>query len=901
VIQKKSNTTFGEWLRIRRRELNLTQQELADQTGCARITLRRLESGTLKPSNELAELLLKELGISASKISQWILFARGQGDYPVHNQSIIKTNLPSLLTSFIGREKEMVEVVDALSKYRLVTLTGSGGAGKTRLSLQVAARLHHAFPDGIWFIELATISNPALIPQTILNSIGLLDNNNLKLLESLQDFLRSRKMLLILDNCEHLIDACANLVADLLSHSNELKILTSSREALGVQGEYAWRIPSLTFPNAKKDISTEHLPQYGAVKLFIERAELSDPSFRVDKNNAPGIAQICSRLDGIPLAIELAASRLRSMSVDQIQARLDDRFNLLTNGVRTVLPRHQTLRAAIDWSYNLLSDDEKTLFRRLAVFIGGFSLDGAESVCSGDEVKKDDILDLLTSLVNKSLINTEKFSGEVRYRRLETIRQYAREKFLETDNVEKLRKRHIQFYVELTERSEPELRGSNQTKWFKRLEAEMNNLRSALEWTIEWDRESFLRLSSSLWMFFRTSKYKHEGIEWLSKAIEVNKDVKTKQVSTAIARLSYLCLYISGNQKQAEVYAKSALELAKSLNDDVATALALISLSEIEWEHVDKEHGKRHTEQALGIAREMNDHWLISVALIQKSKFDQLTNPLESRMVLEESLKKAQLTGDKRLLCSGLLWLIVHLVATRDYSRAKEFAQQRVLVAAEIDDKDALIFSHNILGNISILEEDYLSAEEHAETVINLAKSHSHDLGLWHGFGIASVVNLALMNFSRVIELTNEMEGLILGKGKHFNADIGYYLYLRAWVYILEGDIEGTEKIAKELLIISKPNFTILLYIECLRIFASLEYIRGNFKKYTTLTGAVTKLREKVAIPYFDYPFMVKFREDQTNGSRAALGESAFQKALEKGSTMNAEEAIKYAQESQIK
>lgn len=894
MIQKKSEITFGEWLRKRRRELDLTQQELADQTGCARITVRKLESDLLKPSKELAELLLKKLGVPNSELSKWVLYARGLAGYPTHNQVSVRTNLPAQLTSFIGREREMDEVKDALSKHRLVTLTGSGGAGKTRLSLQVAAGLPNAFPDGVWFIELAPLSDPALIPQTVQNTLGLLENKNVGVLESLQEYLKSRKTLLVLDNCEHLIQDCANLANNLLSRSTDLKILVSSREALDVMGEFAWRVPSLAFPDVNHIPDVERLSQYEAIKLFVERAELVDPKFKLNENNAPSIAQICIRLDGIPLAIELAAARLKTLSVEQIHARLDDRFNLLTNGGRVALPRHQTLRATIDWSYNLLSEDEKTLFRRLAVFTGGFGLEGAESVCMGDGIRKEDVLDLLTGLVHKSLINAEESSEEVRYRRLETIRQYGKEKFIVTDEAEKIRERHLHFYVELAERAEPELRGPNQAVWFKRLEVEMDNLRSAMGWARERDGKSFLRLASSLWPFFRSLEYRNEGIEWLIKAVEENGDMQTKLLSTAQARLSNLCSYFSVDQDSTEKYANAAIELGGSVNDKFAVALALISLSELALERRDGVAGTRHIEQALEIARMLEDHWLISTALYEKGKFSQIQNPMIGRTVIEEGLAEARLSGDKRLVCIGLFWMIPNLIITGDFTLAKACAQERLPIATEIADKDGIIFSQIALGNIGLYEEDYLLSEEYAENAINLGKSFNHNSGLLHSLGIAGLANLASRNFPRVLELAQEME-IVLMRGGHFKTDVGYHLFLRAWVAILKGDVEGVSAGAKEIINTYRNEKNILIYIESLRILASWKFIVGSHDQCVILSGVAEGLRQKVILSYFDYPFMTKYRAGQVARCREVLGEEVFNKAMEKGSALTVEEVMGYA------
>src|SRR5918995_699529 len=348
---------------------------------------------------------------------------------PLKTLDAYRNNLPVQLTSFIGREHEIAEIKQMLKIHHLITLTGPGGTGKTRLSLQIATELLDQYPHGVWFIELAPLTDPDLIPQTILSAIGINEQSG-KPLEVLRDYLHEKRSLLVLDNCEHIIEATAALANTLLSAAPNLKVLASSREALGIRGEASYPVPSLSLPDLAHLPVVEEFSQYEAVKLFIDRALLVAPHFSVDASSAPFIAQICHRLDGIPLAIELAAARVKMLSVDQISAGLDDRFRLLTGGARTLLPRQQTLRALIDWSYDLLSEQERLFLRRLSVFAGGRTLEAVEEVCAGaegDAIEPYEVLDLLSQLVNKSLVVVVEHtrSGVTRYRMLETIRQYA--------------------------------------------------------------------------------------------------------------------------------------------------------------------------------------------------------------------------------------------------------------------------------------------------------------------------------------------------------------------------------------------------------------------------------------------------------------------------------------------
>jgi transcriptional regulator with XRE-family HTH domain len=361
--------SFGEWLRQRRHILDLTQQELADQVGCARITLRRIESGALKPSKELAQILLEKLGTPEADRETWLRFARGLAGFPEGSADSIAnkplTNLPAPLTTFIGREKEQAEIIKLIGKYRLVTLVGTGGIGKTRLSLEVGEQLVGDYPHGAWLVELAPLLDPALVPRTTAVAIGLRDEPQRPVIDMLSDYLRDKKVLILLDNCEHLLNACARLVDTLLKNCPSLKILSTSREVLGILGEATYRVPSLGLPDIRQ--SLEELSASESVRLFEERAQLARIEFLLTEENVSTVANICKQLGGIPLAIELAAARVRMFTPQQIVQRLDDQFTLLTSGSRTALPRHQTLQAAIDWSYDLLSPAEQTLFRRLSV------------------------------------------------------------------------------------------------------------------------------------------------------------------------------------------------------------------------------------------------------------------------------------------------------------------------------------------------------------------------------------------------------------------------------------------------------------------------------------------------------------------------------------------------------
>src|SRR6202795_560724 len=391
-----------------------------------------------------------------------------------------KHNLPYQLTSFIGREQEIAQLKELVTANRLVRSPGAGGAGKTRLAIEAASRLIDGFPDGVWLVELAALSDPDHVPQAVAQALEVKEQPTRPAIETLSDNLASKKLLLVLDNAEHLIEGCVQLADLILRRTPDVAILVTSRERLGMAGELTYRVPSLTVPGPGDNVVPDALLAYEGVRLFVERARLVRPEFSVASGNAAPLASICHRLDGIPLAIELAAPRLRSMSVEELSQRLDQRFALLTEGSRTALPRHRTLRSMIDWSYDLLTDVEQAMLRRVSVFAGGWTLAAAEHVCTGDGIEKSDTIGLLTSLADKNLIITEEHEGATRYRMLETVRQYALDRLRETGEEAQWRNRQFAWVLALAEASFEPLCGREQREWLDRIAREIDNFRAAL-------------------------------------------------------------------------------------------------------------------------------------------------------------------------------------------------------------------------------------------------------------------------------------------------------------------------------------------------------------------------------------------------------------------------------------
>ncbi|HEY3178695.1 MAG TPA: tetratricopeptide repeat protein [Casimicrobiaceae bacterium] len=441
---------------------------------------------------------------------------------PIGTREALRTNLPPPLTSFIGRELALAGVRKYVRAARMVTLVGAGGTGKTRLMLEAAAELISAFPDGVWLIELAPLADPAHIAQTIAAVLGARAEGDVPALSIVESALAGKRSLLLLDNCEHVIDEAARVAQLLLRALPTLHIVATSREALGVDGEISYRVPSLSLP-ASDGQTEDAIADSEAVRLFIERARAVVPDFELNPGNGNAIAEICRRLDGIPLALELAAARLTALSVDELAQRLHDRFRLLTGGRRTALPRQRTLRALVDWSYDLLSDDERSVLMTLSAFSGGFTLTAAEAVCDESDLRETSVLDAIERLVAKSLLTTDQHQGtQTRYYFLETIRQYAAEKLVHTGDADTARRRHFDYFVALAEHAEPELRKANVLEWLDRLEAEHDNLRAALDWAADVDARGHARLAGALHDFWDVRGHFVEGFERLERAVELH-------------------------------------------------------------------------------------------------------------------------------------------------------------------------------------------------------------------------------------------------------------------------------------------------------------------------------------------------------------------------------------------
>jgi non-specific serine/threonine protein kinase len=601
-------------------------------------------------------------------------------------------NLPAPLTSFVGRAREIALVQERLAETRLLTLTGTGGAGKTRLALLVASNLAAAFDDGVWLVELAPLSDPILVPGAVAAALGLRVSPERPTVDALLDFLRPRAVLLVLDNCEHLVGACAELAGVLLRACPALRILATSREELNVAGEVTWRVPSLSLA---ADIAHSE-----AMQLFVERARASLDDFALSEDNAAAVAEVCQRLDGIPLAIELAAARVRSLAPAEIAARLDDRFSLLTTGPRSAMPRQQTLRATVEWSYALLAEEERRLFRGLSVFAGGWTLDAAEAICADPALPESGIFDLLDRLIKRSLVLVETVGAGTRYRLLETLRHYAADKASAAGEAAALADRHLAWFVALAEQAEPGIRTAALSSWLDRLEAEHDNIRAALRWAAERQPEAQVRLSEALWEFWYIRGHLAEGQGWLEAAAQ-RTDVPPRVRARALKAAGSLASY-RYDFERAEMLSGAALLLAREIGDLPLVAACLINEANIDTERARYPLAESHYDQALAVLQELGDRYGIGLVLINRSFLARRQGQHErATALLEQCLPIFTACGDRRRSARALQRLGTAAYEQHDFVRAERLGREALVTFGELSFMPGLADAFELLAGVS--------------------------------------------------------------------------------------------------------------------------------------------------------------------------------------------------------
>lgn len=665
--------------------------------------------------------LQEELAVEPAPETQALYNWIRQSAPELSSQAARLTNLPIPISSFIGRGPELATIKQLVSNARLLTLTGAGGSGKTRLAIHAATDMIDSFRDGVWWVELAPLTDPSLVPSAVAKALGINEHTDRPPTATLTDFLLARQALLVIDNCEHLIDACAQLTGCLLNACPDLKILCTSRESLGLTGERVWHTPTLSLPDLKKVSLADLLMQYEGIRLFIDRAIAVKTDFSLTEKNSSAVVQICQHLDGIPLAIELAAARVKSMAVGQIASRLDDCFQLLTAVNRTSPARHQTLRAAIDWSYELLSDAERRLFCRLSVFSGGWTLDAAESVCpkEGDGIERQDILNLLARLVDKSLVISN--DGQ-RYGMLETIKQYASEKLALAGELDRMYQNHLNYYLNLAHTGDETIRGPEQMTWLALLKAEQDNLASAMERALDSPttvEKGFDLICSLCWYWKMVGDFiamKH----WLEAAFSRSEDLGNSPTKAMLLFNAGLYSVLGLNWLEplrAQLLLGESMGIWRELGPEftVQGAKSQLILGWIQKRFFDNDDGYHHIKQAASLFEQRGDVWwqawalnFLGAGLVDDSKDSQHT-----REVLEKETSLWEKTGDK---CTSavVLWDLAGLACERgDFLPAQGYLKEALQRFEKLGARCYLLQTLVHLGDTARALKQYDQAESY--------------------------------------------------------------------------------------------------------------------------------------------------------------------------------------------
>ncbi|HEY3247668.1 MAG TPA: adenylate/guanylate cyclase domain-containing protein [bacterium] len=802
----------------------------------------------LKP---LGEHRLKDL---TGSIRLFQIVAAGLPDEfpPLRSLASRPNNLPAQLTTFIGRNRELTELRTRLAVARMLTLTGAGGSGKTRLALQLAADRLDDFPDGVWWVDLAPLNDPALVPQAVATALGIREQPDRPLQDSLLDYVRLKRLLLILDNCEHLVASCAALADLLLRQSPDLRVLATSREGLGIAGETLYPVPPLALPDSDR-VAPEVLTQYEAVQLFADRAASLVLSFAVTERNGAVIAQICRRLDGIPLALELAAARVKALSLEQIAARLDDQFRLLTGGSRTALPRHQTLQSAIDWSFTQLTSAEQGLFRRLSVFAGGFTLDAAEVVGSSEAAGRADVVDLLGHLVDKSIVIADGQNSEARYRLLEPLRQYGRDRLIASGEIDAARTRHLQWFVQLGEQAQPSLRGTGQAQWLGRLEAEHDNLRTALRWSLtSHDIERGLRLAVAISRFWYLHGHISEGRRWFDELLGAVGDALPPAVIAAAQIDAGQLAQLQFDYDRSTALASAALVTFRGLQSLSGTAFCLHILGAVARWQADYDRAESLFSESLGLYGAAHDTWGVAsvtsaVAGVARSRRDYA----RAAHLFADSNRLFRELGDLHGVSNTLYFMGLVARAQGEFARAAAFGEEGLIVSEALGDTYAVAHQLHLLGTVAWYRGERDKAAALHETVFPMFV----DLG----------------DKSCIATTTSDL----------------------ALVAQYRGDLKRAAELHRESVTLSRDMHDVPGVARCLERLAMLEQSLGRSSRGATILGAADALRaqKKVSIPPAD---RAEYDEVMT-AVRTSLPAEEFANAWSAGRLMTQDRAIEFA------
>lgn len=746
-VQKRI-TTFGQWVKQRRKELCLTQAELGQLVSCSSVMINKIEGDQRRPSIQVARLLAGHLKIAPNDRNAFISLARPDlpaeqldDAQPFDRLSVNRrpTNIPAPLTPLIGRAQEATAVCALLlhPDVRLVTLTGPGGVGKTRLGLQVARDLNEQFADGSWFISLANVQDPDLVIPTIARSLGIKEARDRSIKEALLHYLADKDALLLLDNFEQ-VSAAAKQIAEMLVLASAVKVLVTSRTVLHISGEYEFVVPPLRFVDLRNSLPGEDLTDSPAVRLFAQRARTVNSAFALTPQNADAVARICARLDGLPLAIELAASRIKFLSPAALFTRLegsspdDGPLNVLAGGAQDLPVRQQTMRQTIDWSYNLLNQEEQDLFRRLAVFVGGCTLEAAAAVCGGVTTELHEIptrafhilSDRLASLIDQSMLRQLETSDDARrFAMIETLREYALERLAaRSKEWTMLRQKHARYYMELAEAGEKKFEGPEQEVWLEQLEAEHDNLLAALAWSCspEGEPEIGLRLAAAIWQFWMIRGYINEGLAWLPRLLACADSASKLYRARALNGAGFLH-WAWSDFPQAKILLHQALVLFRQLGNRHGTAWVLNHLGHVALAEHELELAAGMVQESLTIFLALHADWNVAWDLLNMGDIV-LAQGREAQAIpyYTKSLELFRKVGDHR----GMAWSLDHLGrlahAHRNHAHAKTLFSESLELFRKLGDKWSTAWVLNHLGSVALAQGDFEQAQIFVEESLSL-------------------------------------------------------------------------------------------------------------------------------------------------------------------------------------
>lgn len=850
-------------------------------------------------------------------------------DFPsLKTLSVLPNNLPNLLTTFVGRDREMADIKEKLKRNRLVTLVGIGGGGKTRLALQVAADLLDTYPDGVWLAELTTLTDAALISHTAASILGIREEPGRPILQTLLDYLKPRKLLLILDSCEHLLRETAGLAHTVLHASPNLHILATSREPLHVKGEATYLVSSLRVPDTSA-VTDEQLVEFEATQLFIDRAVAVLPTFTPQGEKAETVATICRRLDGIPLAIELAASRIRALSLEQIAERLDDRFALLI-GPRVDDPQHQTLQATMDWSYDLLSPHEQVAMRRVAVFHGGFTLDAADRVCGDELLDSAEMLDLVTNLVDKSLIQYQ--HEKARYDLLETVRQYAWNRLQKAGETQQVRARHLDFFLNLAETADLHLRTAEAAAWLDRIEVEHDNLRAALRWSFERaDVASAARIGAAGWWFWLVRGHWSEGLDWLDRIL---RGIGQAAIRAKILNGAAMLAEYQSDYERAEAFADEALAFCQGLNDNPGVAHALGSLAEIQRARGEYDLVVALAERSIALFHAVGDLWGGAFSRLVLGSTIERDDRSRAVSLLEESLRLFRIVGDPWGTVNALTRLGRTARAQGDYARAAALFTECRVLSEQLRDDRGVAAALAQLGFVMRMRGDYDIARKLVTQSLALFERLGHKslstypqaelavLELYEGHGetaarlLKEAVDICRQSAGDKLGLAaclnrlgvvRQVEGALEEARALYKESLTYFRDLHdklgmasclsdlGKLHLSEGIPEDAARLQRESLVLRSEFGTNHGVAECMERIAAIAAKRSDYTRAARLFGAANSTRENIGVPL--PPTERSDRERSIGAVKSELGDTEFTAAWLEGRALKLEQAIDYALE----